>query len=149
MERKPNSPLSCGNFTGCAFPNVAWQTLPLRLNLSMGKCACQAACSFWFLLPPRQGAIKADYWSGLHSEGDEELHLPAGLEQLELEFPLVGHSHCDLDRFFSRVIATWMHQIVSDVTVMSWMVATCCNFLVQFFLRAPSPNRCRFVDALS
>ena len=29
------------------------------------------------------------------------------LEQLELEFPL-GHSHCDLDRFFSSVIVTWM-----------------------------------------
>lgn len=41
------------------------------------------------------------------------------LEQLELEFPLVGHSHCDLDRFFSRVIVTWT-QSNCDATMMSW-----------------------------
>ena len=61
------------------------------------------------------------------------------LEQLELEFPLVGHSHCDLDRFFSRVIVTWT-QSNCDATMMSWKENHVVAFLPQFPV-SPEPKQ--------
>ena len=61
------------------------------------------------------------------------------LGQLELEFPFVGRSHCDLDRFFSRVIVTWM-QSNCDATMMSWKANHVVAFLPQFPV-SPEPKQ--------